>query len=124
VTGSTFKNYPRRLKNCTARSCFSAAARVLKVPRFRRFPVLGSFFLEYRRYFPDGNFRIIAGSSTPRQESTKVLSCGSPSDVEPDAGSHHAERESGHEAYVFAQPPACGAHNCRPDEPQQGLHSG
>src|SRR5438105_10068515 len=31
---------PRRLKYCTARSCFSAAARVLKVPRLRRLPVL------------------------------------------------------------------------------------
>jgi hypothetical protein len=29
----------RRLKNCTARSCFSAAAREANVPRFRRFPV-------------------------------------------------------------------------------------
>ena len=32
----------RRLKNCTARSCFSAAARVGNVPRLRRRPVLGS----------------------------------------------------------------------------------
>ena len=38
--------YPRRLKNCTARSCRSAAARVANVPRFRRFPVLGSCFRE------------------------------------------------------------------------------
>src|SRR5262245_1172776 len=30
-----------RLKYCTARSCFSAAARVLKVPRLRRRPVFG-----------------------------------------------------------------------------------
>src|SRR5262245_2182336 len=36
-------DYPWRLKYWTARSCFSAAARVLKVPRFRRLPVLGSF---------------------------------------------------------------------------------
>jgi hypothetical protein len=35
-----------RLKYCTARSCFSAAARVLKVPRFLRLPVFGSFLLE------------------------------------------------------------------------------
>jgi hypothetical protein len=35
-----------RLKNCTARSCFSAASRVLNVPRFLRFPVAASFFLE------------------------------------------------------------------------------
>ena len=38
--------YPRRLKNCTARSCFSAAARVLKVPRFLRWPVFESIFFE------------------------------------------------------------------------------
>ena len=37
---------PRRLKNCTARSCFSAAARDANVPRLRRRPVFGSFFLE------------------------------------------------------------------------------
>jgi hypothetical protein len=36
----------RFLKNCTARSCFSAAARVLKVPRLRRLPVVGFFFFE------------------------------------------------------------------------------
>src|SRR5690349_18494878 len=35
-----------RWKYCTSRSCFSAAARVLNVPRFRRLPVLGFFFLE------------------------------------------------------------------------------
>src|SRR4026209_38801 len=35
---------PPRLKNCAARSCFKAAARVLKVPRLRRCPVRGSFF--------------------------------------------------------------------------------
>jgi hypothetical protein len=39
-------SHPRRLKYWTARSCFSAAARVLKVPRLRRLPVLGSFFRE------------------------------------------------------------------------------
>src|SRR4029453_6492814 len=33
--------HPCRLQYCTARSCFSAAARVLNVPRFRRRPVLG-----------------------------------------------------------------------------------
>src|SRR3954467_14306932 len=52
--------YPPRLKNCTARSCFSAAARVLNVPRFRRFPVFGFFFFEYNRYSPDLSFLIIA----------------------------------------------------------------
>jgi len=35
-----------RLKNWTARSCFFAAALVLNVPRFRRFPVVGFFFRE------------------------------------------------------------------------------
>jgi hypothetical protein len=39
-----------RLKYCTARSCFSTAARrVLNVPRFLRFPVFGFFFPEYNR---------------------------------------------------------------------------
>jgi hypothetical protein len=37
---------PPRLKNCTARSCFTAAARVLKVPKFRRLPVFGLIFRE------------------------------------------------------------------------------
>src|SRR5215831_18925177 len=37
-------DYPWRLKYCTARSCFSAAARVLNVPRFLRLPVLASTF--------------------------------------------------------------------------------
>ena len=37
---------PPRLKNCTARSCFSASSRVSNVPRFRRLPVFGSTFLE------------------------------------------------------------------------------
>jgi hypothetical protein len=38
-----------RLKNCTAFSCFFAAARDLNVPRFRRFPVFGFFLREYKR---------------------------------------------------------------------------
>jgi uncharacterized membrane protein YbhN (UPF0104 family) len=38
--------HPPRLKNWTARSCFSAAARLLNVPRFRRRPVFGFFFRE------------------------------------------------------------------------------
>jgi hypothetical protein len=42
-------NRQRRLKYCTAFSCFFAAARVLNVPRFRRLPVLGFFFREYKR---------------------------------------------------------------------------
>src|SRR5687768_11713398 len=37
---------PPRLKNCTARSCFSAAARVRNVPRLRRLPVFGFFLRE------------------------------------------------------------------------------
>lgn len=39
-------NYFLCLKYWISRSCCCAAALVLKVPRFRRFPVLGSFFLE------------------------------------------------------------------------------
>ena len=35
-----------RLKNWTARSCFSAAARVANVPRLRRLPVFGFFLRE------------------------------------------------------------------------------
>src|SRR5690349_21457151 len=49
----------RRLKNCTARSCRSAALRLLNVPRFRRRPVRGSFFFEYRRYSPVDSLRIM-----------------------------------------------------------------
>ena len=37
---------PLRLKYWTARSCFSAAARVSNVPRFLRFPVFGSTLRE------------------------------------------------------------------------------
>lgn len=48
-----------RLKNCTARSCFSAAARVANVPRLRRRPVRGSTFREYNRYWPDFSLRIM-----------------------------------------------------------------
>jgi hypothetical protein len=44
--GKRFNHHPRRLKNWTAFSCFRAAARDLKVPGFRRFPVLGLFFRE------------------------------------------------------------------------------
>jgi hypothetical protein len=51
--------YPARLKYWTARSCFSAASRVLKVPRFLRCPDFASFFLEYNRYSPDFSFRIM-----------------------------------------------------------------
>lgn len=40
------RTQPRLLKNCTARSCRSAAARVGNVPRLRRLPVRGSFLRE------------------------------------------------------------------------------
>ena len=39
-------SYPPCLKNCTARSCFSAASRVENVPRFLRCPDFASFFRE------------------------------------------------------------------------------
>lgn len=48
-----------RLKYCTARSCFWAAAREENVPRFFRLPVFASFFREYKRYSPDCNLRIM-----------------------------------------------------------------
>src|SRR5262249_51400334 len=51
--------HPCRLKYLTARSCFSAADRVLNVPRFLRFPVFGSFFCEYSLNCPDLSFLII-----------------------------------------------------------------
>src|ERR1700730_10654706 len=54
--------YPWRLKNCTARSCFFAAARERNVPRFLRLPVLGSIFREYSRYSPDWSLRIMSFS--------------------------------------------------------------
>lgn len=53
---------PLRLKNCIARSCRLAASSVSNVPRFRLFPVLGSFFREYSRYHPDLSLRIIVVS--------------------------------------------------------------
>src|ERR1700738_4703877 len=43
---SVLLRQPPRLKNCTARSCFWAAARVLKVPRLRRLPVFGLILRE------------------------------------------------------------------------------
>ena len=51
-----------RLKYWTSLSCFSAASRLLKVPRFRRFFVFGSVLREYRRYSPDFNLRIMGFS--------------------------------------------------------------
>ena len=73
-----------RLKNCTSRSCCSAAARVLNVPRFRRFPVFGFFDREYSRYLPEGSLRIIASlaansSLAPVAGTTVVMSeCNDP----------------------------------------------
>jgi len=49
----------RFLKNCTARSCFSAAVLDAKVPRFLRLPVLAFFLREYKRYSPDFSLRIM-----------------------------------------------------------------
>ena len=46
------------LKNCTARSCFCAAASDENVPKFLRLPVFAFFFCEYNRYSPDFNLRI------------------------------------------------------------------
>ena len=51
--------FQRFLKNCTARSCFSAAALEEKVPRFLRFPVLAFFLREYKRYSPAFSLRIM-----------------------------------------------------------------
>jgi hypothetical protein len=48
-----------RLRYCTARSCFCAAAREANVPRFLRFPVFAFFFREYSRYSPDCSLRIM-----------------------------------------------------------------
>jgi len=62
----SLKCYPRRLKNCTARSCRSASVSVLKVPRLRRLPVFGFFFLEYSLYSPDSSFRIISSPPDSR----------------------------------------------------------
>jgi len=47
------------LKNCTARSCFLAAASEENVPRFLLFPVFESSLREYNRNSPDLSFRII-----------------------------------------------------------------
>ena len=51
--------YKCRLKYCTSFSCFFAAAKDLKVPRFLRLPVFEFFFPEYKRYSPDFSLRII-----------------------------------------------------------------
>jgi len=67
--------YPRRLKNCTARSCFSAAARVSKVPRFRRRLVCGSGLREYSRYWPDFSLRIMRFHVTGLARLRALLCC-------------------------------------------------
>src|SRR6185369_2304077 len=54
-----------RLKYSTSRSCFSAAARVLNVPRFRRLPVAGLILREYSLYPPELSLRIIGRPSSP-----------------------------------------------------------
>jgi hypothetical protein len=64
IVGARVASSYWRLKNCTARSCFSAAARFPNVPRFLRRPVFGSFFREYSLYSPDFSFLIIAAGST------------------------------------------------------------
>jgi len=68
-TAVQWSNQPLRLKNWTARSCFSASARVLNVPRFFRLPVFASTLREYRRYLPDFSFLIMNSISMQRQSS-------------------------------------------------------
>src|SRR5438552_175227 len=51
--------HPPCLKNCTARSCCMAWARLENVPRLRRRPVRGFFLRENNRYFPDESLRIM-----------------------------------------------------------------
>lgn len=62
------------LKYWMARSCFAAALRVSKVPRFLHLPVPGSFFSEYSRYLPEGSFRISAILLLPGESSPKLAS--------------------------------------------------
>jgi hypothetical protein len=70
------------LKNCTARSCFCAAASDEKVPKFLRFPVFASFFREYNRYSPDLSLRIMceedaaAGAWVGQNYATKYFAAG------------------------------------------------
>jgi hypothetical protein len=68
IRTESLANHPRRLKNWTARSCRSAAARVPNVPRFLRLPVFGSAFFEYKRYLPDVSFRITCASLAWREQ--------------------------------------------------------
>jgi hypothetical protein len=50
------------VENWTARSCFSAAARVPNVPKFRRLPVRRPILREYNLYSPDLSLQIIETS--------------------------------------------------------------
>ena len=61
------ESFQCRLKYWTARSCFLAAASGLNVPRFRRLPVVGPFFREYRRYWPEASFRIMCKGECNRR---------------------------------------------------------
>ena len=54
--------HDRRLKNCTSRSCWIAASRVSKVPRFLRLPVFGLTLRESSRYWPVLSLRIMGFS--------------------------------------------------------------
>ena len=55
--------HQRLLKYWISLSSFCAASRVVKVPRFLRFPVLGFFLREYKRNPPALSFLIIFRSS-------------------------------------------------------------
>lgn len=57
-----------RLKYCTARSCFLAAASEEKVPKFFRLPVFTSFLREYKRYPPDCSLRIMEEKMPSRHQ--------------------------------------------------------
>jgi hypothetical protein len=59
-----------------ARSCFSAAWRVLKVPKFLRLPVLASGLLEYRRYSPDFSFLIMTSEMQILDRRMRVIAAG------------------------------------------------
>src|ERR1700753_1507166 len=73
ILHSAFCNSSHRLlKNCTAFSCFSAAAREENVPRFRRLPVFGFFLREYSRYSPELNLRIMVTSEDAYKLNTEI----------------------------------------------------
>src|SRR6266849_2951785 len=66
------------LKNCTSCSCFCAAARVLKVPRFLLLPVFGFFLREYKRYCPDFSFLIMSLPPLMKPRIEILLTCRGP----------------------------------------------